>query len=112
LALGLNYFASRCGLEEQIAWEGPLTLPRLKGKRLWAFIELAREEGLLLEPLVLFDPEQDPGQVPARLWGRLCRACQRLKVLPQGEKAPAGWAEAHGAGKCATLEEAWRAIES
>ncbi len=112
LILGLNYFAARCGLGEQIAWEGPPVLPRLKGKRLWAFIELAREEGLLLEPLVFLDPEQDPSQAPQRLWSRLCRACQRLKVLPQGEKAPAGWAEAHGAGKCATLEEAWRAIES
>ncbi|MFH1034731.1 MAG: aminotransferase class III-fold pyridoxal phosphate-dependent enzyme [Pseudomonadota bacterium] len=112
LLLGLNYYAARCGLQEEIAWEGPLTLPRLKGKRLWAFIELAREEGLWLEPLVLLDPEQDPGQVPERLWRRLCRCCQRLKVLPQGEKAPAGWSEAHGAGKCASMEEAWRVLES
>jgi hypothetical protein len=112
LAVGLAYFSARCGLDEEIAWEGPLVLPRLKGKRLWAFIELAREEGLGLEPLVLFDPEQDPGQASERLWSRLCRVCQRLKVLPQGEKAPAGWSEAHGAGKCTSMEDAWKILES
>lgn len=110
-AVGLNYFAARCGLTKEIIWEGSPLLPRLKGKRLWAFIELAKEEGLLLEPLLLFDAEQDPQEAPQRLWSRLCRACQRLKVLPQGEKAPAGWSEAHGAHKCASLEEAWSTID-
>lgn len=113
LAVGLEYFRQRCGLDEEIAWEGPLTLPRLKGKRLWAFIELCREEGLLLEPLVLLDATQDPAEAPARLFSRLCRACQRLKVLPQGEKAPHGWAEAHGAGgKCLRVEEILRSLDS
>jgi len=112
LALGLAYFGGKCGLDEQISWEGPLALPRLKGKRLWAFIELAREEGLILEPLVLFDPAQDPQEAPQRLWSRLCRSCARLKVLPQGEKAPAGWAEAHGAGKCTRVEEVPRSLDS
>lgn len=111
LVIGLEHFRQKCGLDEEIGWEGPLALPRLKGKRLWAFIELCREEGLILEPLVLLDPTQDPAQAPARLWNRLCRACQRLKVLPLGDKAPHGWSEAHGAGKCIRVEEILKSLD-
>ncbi|MFH1060934.1 MAG: hypothetical protein V1797_19905 [Pseudomonadota bacterium] len=97
LALGLDFFGQKTRVSEHIGWEGPYSLPRLTGKRLWAFRELLAEEGLRLNPLVLFDPGLDPDQAPAVLWPRLCRACNRLKVLPLGEKAPGGWSEAHGA---------------
>lgn len=98
LALGLQFFAQKTRLGDAVDWEGPLALPRLTGKRLWAFRELLREEGLRLDPLVLFDPTLDPALAPQRLWPRLCRAAARLRVLPPGEKAPAGWAESHGVG--------------
>jgi hypothetical protein len=100
LALGLGHFAQKFGVDEQIGWEGPFSLPRLTGKRLWAFRELLAEEGLMTNPLVLFDPGLEPELAPELLWPRLCRACARLKVLPQGDKAPAGWSEAHGAQGC------------
>lgn len=112
LALGLDYGKRRAGLDEEIGWEGPLALPRLKGSRLWAFIELAREEGLALEPLVLFDPGLEPELAAQRLWPRLCRATARLRALPLGDKAPRGWADAHGPGKCIRVEEILRVLES
>jgi hypothetical protein len=98
LALGLEFFGQKTRLGDALGWEGPLALPRLTGKRLWAFRELLLEEGLRLDPLVLFDPALDPAQAPERLWPRLCRAAARLRVLPPGEKAPAGWTESHGVG--------------
>lgn len=97
LAIGLGYFGQKTRVAEHIGWEGPYALPRLTGKRMWAFRELLAEEGLTVNPLVLFDPSLDPALAPELLWPRLCRACNRLKVLPLGEKAPGGWAEAHGA---------------
>jgi hypothetical protein len=100
LALGLEWFAARAGVGDKISWEGPLALPRLKGKRLWAFLELCREEGLALSPLVLFDPGLDPALAPELLWTRLCRAAIRLKALPEGDKAPHGWSEAQAVGFC------------
>ena len=111
LSLGLRYFGARTGVGDQVACEGPQALPRLGGRRLWAFLELCREEGLTVEPLVLFDPGLDPAEAPARLWPRLCRACARLKVLPEGEKAPHGWSEAHGPGKCIRIEEILQNLE-
>ena len=98
LALGLQFFGQKARLGDAVGWEGPLALPRLTGKRVWAYRELLREEGLRVDPLVLFDPSLDPAQAPQGLWPRLCRAAARLRVLPQGEKAPAGWAESHGVG--------------
>lgn len=98
LALGLQFFAQKTRLGDAVGWEGPLALPRLTGKRIWAFRELLLEENLRLAPLVLFDPTLDPAQAPERLWPRLCRAAARLRVLPPGEKAPAGWTESHGVG--------------
>jgi acetylornithine/succinyldiaminopimelate/putrescine aminotransferase len=100
LALGLDWFAQRAGVADKLAWEGPLALPRLKGKRLWAFLELCREEGLAMSPLVLLDPSLDPALAPELLWTRLCRAVIRLKALPEGDKAPQGWSEAHAWGSC------------
>lgn len=100
LALGLEWFARRAGVADKLAWEGPLALPRLKGKRLWAFLELCREEGLALAPLVLLDASLEPGLAPELLWTRLCRATVRLKALPEGDKAPQGWSEAHQWGSC------------
>jgi hypothetical protein len=100
LALGLDWFAQRAGVGDKLAWEGPLALPRLKGRRLWAFLELCREEGLAMAPLVLLDASLDPSLAPELLWTRLCRAAVRLKALPEGDKAPGGWSEAHQMGSC------------
>ncbi len=100
LTLGLDWLIGRLGMAEQVGWEGPAQLPRLKGKRLWAFLELCREEGLGLAPLVHADPGLDPGLAPELLWPRLARALIRLRVLPVGEKAPLGWSEAHQMGSC------------
>lgn len=98
LGLGLAFYGGKTRLADAVGWEGPLALPRLTGKRVWAYRELLREEGLRVDPLLLFDPSLDPAQAPERLWPRLCRAAARLRVLPQGDKAPAGWAESHGVG--------------
>jgi acetylornithine/succinyldiaminopimelate/putrescine aminotransferase len=100
LALGLDWFTRRAGMADKLACEGPLALPRLKGKRLWAFLELCREEGLAMSPLVLLDAVLDPALAPKLLWTRLCRAVVRLKALPEGEKAPLGWSDAHAIGSC------------
>jgi hypothetical protein len=100
LAVGLDFFRRRTGQEENIAWEGPPAMPRLFGRRLWAFVELAREEGLALGPLALPDPLLEPGEAPGLLWPRLARACARLRVLPEGEKAPLGWRDAAEARGC------------
>jgi hypothetical protein len=100
LLVGLDFFRRRTGQEENVAWEGPAAMPRLSGRRLWAFLELAREEGLALGPLALPDPLLEPGEAPGLLWPRLARACARLRVLPEGEKAPLGWRDAAEARGC------------
>lgn len=95
LALGLAYYKDKVGLGDEIGLEGPAQMPRLTGERLWAFVQIAQEEGLLLTPLVLFDPSQDPATAPETLWPRLARSAARLKVLPQGDKAPESWPVAY-----------------
>lgn len=97
LRAGMEFYKQQAGLDDEIRLEGPLPLPRLAGSRLWAFLELAREEGLDLNPLVLFDPDADPELAPQSLWPRLARSAARLKVLPKGEKAPASWPSAYAA---------------
>lgn len=95
LVLGLRHFAARAGVSDHIRYDGgPWALPRLAGPRLWAFIQLAKEEGLALAPLVMLDPTVDAGEVSQLIWSRLARAAARLKVLPEGAKAPQGWREA------------------
>ena len=95
LVLGLRYFAAQAGVSDQIRYDGgPWALPRLAGPRLWAFIQLAKEEGLALAPLVMLDPTVDPGEASLLIWPRLARAAARLKALPEGAKAPQGWREA------------------
>lgn len=105
LILGLEFFARKAGVEGDITVSGPKALPRLDGKRMWAFIQLAKEEGLALTPLVLADLSRDPAQAPRALWPRLARACARLKVLPQGEKAPSSWPQAYAGVVRAGFEE-------
>ncbi len=100
LGLGLDWFAERAQVAGKVGWEGPLALPRLTGKRIWAFMELCREEGLNLAPLVFLDPTLGPDLAQDLLWTRLCRAAARLKALPEGEKAPLGWSGAHEMGSC------------
>ncbi len=111
LSLGLDYFTRRAGLWEELGWEGPAALPRLKGRRLWAFIELAREEGLGLQPLVFLDPQLSPQEVPDRLWARLARAAARLKVLPEGDKAPLGWRDAARTASCTRVADLLAGLE-
>ncbi|BEQ16160.1 hypothetical protein FAK_32260 [Desulfoferula mesophila] len=94
LRMGLEYFSRRAGLNDEIALEGPMSLPRLTGRRVWAFMALAAEERLRLAPLVLFDPVLDQEDAQELVWPRLARACARLKVLPEGEMAPLGWRDA------------------
>jgi len=100
LILGLEYFKARAGLDEEVRWEGPLAMPRLDGRRLWAFMELAKEEGLLLAPVVMPDPRLEPEAAAQAVWPRLARAAARLKVLPEGEKAPLGWRDAAQVSSC------------
>lgn len=95
LVLGLRHFAARAGVSDQIRYDGgPWALPRLAGPRLWAFIQLAKEEGLALAPLVILDPTVDTKDASKLIWPRLARAAARLKALPEGAKAPQGWSEA------------------
>jgi hypothetical protein len=91
---GLEFFSQKAKVQEELKWHGPLSMPRLEGRRLWAFLALAEEEGLFLRPLVLLDPDLSIEEVPQRLWARLARACARLRVLPKGDMAPIGWKDA------------------
>ena len=100
LVLGLSYYCARAGLTEEVRWEGPLEMPRLDGRRIWAFMELAKEEGLGLAPVVMFDPRVAPEDAGKLIWPRLARAAARLKVLPEGEKAPLGWRDAGQVTSC------------
>ena len=109
--LGLMDLARRAGLDGEVTWEGPFAMPRLAGRRLWAFIELAREEGLNLKPQVMPDPLLEPDQVPALLWPRLARTAARLKVLPEGEKAPLGWEDAMEKMACPRVEDILKTMD-
>lgn len=111
LLLGLNYFGRRAGLSDEVSLEGPLSLPRLTGRRVWAFMALAAEERLRLSPLVLFDPVLDQEDAQELVWPRLARACARLKVLPQGEMAPLGWRNA-GPSTCRAVNDILKNIQS
>ena len=91
---GLEYYARKAKVEEDLGWHGPPAMPRLEGRRLWAFLALAKEEGLTMRPLLLHDPRLTPEDVAQRMWVRLARACARLRVLPQGDMAPLGWKDA------------------
>ncbi|MCB2192417.1 MAG: hypothetical protein KQI62_12685 [Deltaproteobacteria bacterium] len=110
LMVGLNYFSRQAGLGDEISLEGPLSLPRLTGRRLWAFMALAAEERLRLAPLVLFDPVLDQEDAQDLVWPRLARACARLKVLPEGEMAPLGWRDA-GPSTCRAVGDILKNIE-
>jgi hypothetical protein len=110
--LGLDYYSQQAGVRQELDWEGPDALPRLSGRRLWAFIRLAEEEGLIMQPLVYLDPALSAEDIPPMVWARLARAAARLKVLPEGEMAPLGWRDAAQSTSCnraaeilATLEE-------
>ncbi len=105
LVLGLMAYLGRAQVADQVEWEGPLAMPRLKGRRLWAFIELCKEEGLTLAPLVLPDPDLDPAQAAQDIWPRLARSAARLRVLPEGEMAPLGWRDAAQATSCARVSD-------
>ncbi len=91
LLMALEFFCRRAGFDQELRWHGPWALPRLEGRRVWAFFELAREEGLSLGPTVMLDAGLDREQFETLVWPRLARAIRRLKVLPQGEKAPQSW---------------------
>jgi len=104
LALGLNYLGARAGLDDEVSLTGPLAMPRLEGRRVWAFMALAAEERLKLAPLVMLDPSLDHEDSQELVWPRLARACARLKVLPEGEMAPLGWKEA-GPSTCHAVKD-------
>jgi hypothetical protein len=110
--LGLEYFSNKAGVRDDLKWHGPNAMPRLEGRRMWAFVRLAEEEGLIMQPLILIDPTLDAEQMAKRIWARLARAAARLKVLPEGDMAPLGWRDAaestschHAAQILASLEE-------
>jgi hypothetical protein len=110
--IGLNYFIARVGLNDEVSWEGPPALPRLSGKRLWAFFELAKDEGLNLSPLVLLDAGLNIKDAPLAIWPRLARALARLKSLPQGEKAPLGWTDAAANTRCQRVDDILNSIKN
>lgn len=104
LAVGLKYFGDKAGLTDEVAIEGPPQLPRLSGRRLWAFMGLCKEERLLLAPLLMLDPSLGSGDAQELVWPRLARACARLKVLPSGDMAPLGWRDA-GPDTCHAVKD-------
>ncbi len=111
LVLGLDYFCPKAGLSDEVRWEGPLAMPRLGGRRLWAFIELAKEEGLGLAPVVMPDPLVEPEAAARQIWPRLARAAARLKVLPEGEKAPLGWRDAAQTTTCRQVAQILESLD-
>ncbi|MCF8033301.1 MAG: hypothetical protein K9K66_09275 [Desulfarculaceae bacterium] len=110
LAMGLNYMADRAGLSDEVKLAGPLTMPRLEGRRVWAFMALALEERLKLAPLLMLDLGLDWEDSQELVWPRLARACARLKVLPEGEMAPLGWREA-GPSTCHAVKDILTSLE-
>jgi acetylornithine/succinyldiaminopimelate/putrescine aminotransferase len=111
LVIGLNYFCAKAGLGDEVRWEGPLAMPRLDGRRIWAFMELAKEEGLSLGPVVMPDPALDPEEAAGLVWPRLARAAARLKVLPEGEKAPLGWRDAAQVSSCRQVTQILESLD-
>ena len=111
LVLGLNYFLARAGLNDEVGWEGPLEMLRLDGRRIWAFMELAKEEGLGLAPVVMLDPLVEPESAAQLIWPRLARAAARLKVLPEGEKAPLGWRDAGQVSSCRQVTQILESLD-
>ncbi len=107
---GLEYYCQQNGLTDEVTIEGPVQMPRLSGRRVWAFFQLAREEGIFLEPLVLFGADMEPGDMPNLVWRRLARAIARLRVLPEGAMAPKGWKEA-APSKCLRVDEILRSLD-
>ncbi len=110
LLMGLDYFSRKAGLGDEVSLEGPLALPRLKGRRMWAFLALAAEERLRLAPLVFLDPSLDQEDAQELVWPRLARACARLRVLPEGEMAPLGWRDA-GPSTCRAVGDILKHIQ-
>lgn len=92
--VGLDWACRRVGLTDEVRHNGPAALPRLEGRRFWAFAELAREEGLVLAPLTCLEPELSIEDMEKLVWPRLLRAAARLKALPEGDMAPLGWKDA------------------
>lgn len=107
---GLRFFIKTTGLFEEVTVEGPPVMPRLAGRRVWAFMELAREEGLSLGPVVMINDSLDHGGLRPALT-RVARALARLKVLPIGEKAPLGWRDASLPTSCAAVDQMLANIE-
>jgi hypothetical protein len=105
LVMGLDYYCAKAGLDDEVRWEGPLAMPRLAGRRLWAFMELTKEEGLHLAPMVMPDPTVQLDAAAELIWPRLARAAARLKVLPEGEKAPLGWKDAAQVSSCRQVSQ-------
>ncbi|MCB2228079.1 MAG: hypothetical protein KQH53_15470 [Desulfarculaceae bacterium] len=99
LAVGLKYMTAKAGLGDEVRLSGPLAMPRLEGRRVWAFMGLAQEERLKLATLVMLDLSLDLEDSQDLVWPRLARACARLKVLPEGKMAPLGWRDA-GPSSC------------
>jgi hypothetical protein len=111
LTMGLSYYCSRVGLSDEVTWDGPLEMPRLDGRRIWAFMELTKEEGLGLAPVVMLDPLVDPESASELIWPRLARAAARLKVLPEGDKAPLGWRDAGQISSCKQVAQILESID-
>lgn len=108
--VGFEYFRQMADLTDEVVIEGPVELPIISGRRAWAFLQLAREEGLFIEPLVLFRADMAPSDMPNLVWNRLARAIARLRVLPEGEMAPKGWKEA-APSKCLRVDEILRSLD-
>lgn len=111
LVIGLDFFCPRAGLSDEVHWEGPLAMPRLDGRRIWAFMEVAQEEGLSLGPVIMPDPMLEPEAAAELIWPRLARAAARLKVLPEGEKAPLGWRDAGQVTSCKQVTQILESIK-
>ena len=103
-AQGLNYFLKVTGQAGQVRVQGPAAMPRLEGPRLWAFINLAREEGLGLGP-VLMPGLALEGDGLEHAWRRLARTAARLRITPEGQKGAQGWKEAFQPNSCPRVEE-------
>ena len=110
LVTGLRHFIKLTGQFEEVRVEGPDYMPRLDGRRVWAFIELANEEGLALSPVVMLNDSLDGDGAKAALT-RVARALARLRVLPEGEKAPLGWKDAAQPTSCARVDQMLASIE-
>lgn len=104
LVQGLNYFLGITGQAGQVRLSGPSAMPRLEGPRLWAFINLAREEGLGLGPVLMPNLSLD-GHGLEHAWRRLARTAARLRITPEGQKGAQGWKEAFQPNTCPRVEE-------